>query len=432
MADSPNLLPNLSGVFTQPQQFSIADLLKLADWQNSQKQSQSAPTQTPSTTPGLPPEITTGKSATASVSTPSQYVDLFNQTESKYGLPSGYLHTTAGIESSYNPRSYNELSKAAGLFQFIPGTAKEYGLKNPYDAAASTEAAAQYAAKNQQAFYDKFGKMPTAGELYMMHQQGTDGAIKLFSNPDARAGNIVGTKAITANGGSANMTSGQFTQMWNNRFSARAPVAAAAYSGDDAKSAFDQYRKKPPQQPAPQQTSAPESNHPDIQSAHDTFAQYKRPEAASKDFAERFAPVEGQSSLDVRGDTNQKGTVSAAMQKKFDPYAGLSGLEHVWSEGKKEKGDMLQETIRWAKRNPELAGGAAAIGAYGAYEAGPALASMVAAAPVVRGGIKVAGKILSSPGVQMGLTEVGLGHVADLLHGVHKVGSGIGHLLGME
>ena len=451
MANSPNLLPNLSGVFTQPQQFSIGDLLKLANWQQNQQQPQDQPQPTPSATPGLPSEVTTGHSGSQStnVGAPSQYDDLYAAKEQERGLPAGTLKGMGYIESRHNPRAWNELSHSQykGLMQLGRDEAASNGVTNVWDPVQSIDGAASLASRNQDIFRSQMKRDPTASEIYLMHQQGAAGGMALIQNPDLPAWKALssGTKLdpqtawnhIRANGGNPNAPASQFIQKWDNFYEPLKRGQVSAYSGDDAKSAFDQYRKKPPQQSTPQQSGqqqilAPTDTHPDIQSAHDTFAQYKQSEAVSKDFAERFAPVEGQSSLDVRGDTNQKGTVSAAMQKKFDPYAGLSGLEHVWSEGKKEKGDMLQETIRWAKRNPELAGATAAVGGVAAYAGGRALLPALAATPVVAGGLKVAGKILSSPGVQMGLTEVGLGHVADLLHGIHKVGSGVGHLLGME
>ena len=51
---------------------------------------------------------------TSSSSGPSS---LFSKTQDKYGLPPGYLATTANIESGGNPNSHNEFSGADGLFQ---------------------------------------------------------------------------------------------------------------------------------------------------------------------------------------------------------------------------------------------------------------------------------------------------------------------------
>jgi hypothetical protein len=44
-------------------------------------------------------------------------------------------------ESRHNPRAYNPKSGAAGQYQFLPATARQYGLRDPYDPVASRNAA---------------------------------------------------------------------------------------------------------------------------------------------------------------------------------------------------------------------------------------------------------------------------------------------------
>lgn len=70
---------------------------------------------------------------------------LFQRYETEYGLPSGLLHTMAELESRYNPQAKSRRG-AQGLFQFMPGTAKELGI-DPNDPLQSTEGAARYLAK---------------------------------------------------------------------------------------------------------------------------------------------------------------------------------------------------------------------------------------------------------------------------------------------
>jgi hypothetical protein len=144
--------------------------------------------------------------------------DLFKSTAEKYGLPQGYLDRTAQLESSLNPHAAAKTSSAKGLFQFVDGTAKQYGLTNPFDAAASTNAAAQLAADNAKMFRSSLGREPTPGELYLAHQQGAGGAVKLLSNPSARAVDAVGRQAVLNNGGDPNMTAGEFANKWISKF----------------------------------------------------------------------------------------------------------------------------------------------------------------------------------------------------------------------
>lgn len=143
---------------------------------------------------------------------------LFQAKEQQYGTPPGYLARTAQIESGMNPAAKNPNSSAAGLFQFVDGTAGQYGLSNPLDPVASTDAAARLARDNISTLKTRLNRAPTAAELYLAHQQGAAGAAALLNNPDARAADIVGADAVRLNGGSADMTAGQFAQKWLTKF----------------------------------------------------------------------------------------------------------------------------------------------------------------------------------------------------------------------
>lgn len=131
----------------------------------------------------------------------------------KYGQDPATLMKIAMIESSGNPNAHNK-SGAAGLFQFMPGTAKEYGLTDPYDPIASADAGARLMRDNRQQLVNTLGREPTPGELYLAHQQGSGGASQLLSNPTALARDLVGAKAVTQNGGTADMTAQQFANKW--------------------------------------------------------------------------------------------------------------------------------------------------------------------------------------------------------------------------
>lgn len=49
------------------------------------------------------------------------------------GLDPTIALAQAAAESEYNPNATNPTSGAAGLFQFMPATAAQYGITNPYD-----------------------------------------------------------------------------------------------------------------------------------------------------------------------------------------------------------------------------------------------------------------------------------------------------------
>ncbi|WP_206461381.1 tape measure protein, partial [Acinetobacter baumannii] len=66
--------------------------------------------------------------------------------ESKYNLPAGTLSALHMIESRGNAKAYNKSTGATGGFQFLEGTAKQYGVKDRTDLAQSAEGAGKYMA----------------------------------------------------------------------------------------------------------------------------------------------------------------------------------------------------------------------------------------------------------------------------------------------
>lgn len=193
---------------------------------------------------------------------------IFAAAGAQYGISPDFLARTAQIESGGNPNAKNA-SGAAGLFQFIPSTAKKYGLTNPNDPVAATDAAARLAADNKASLTKSLGREPTDAELYLAHQQGAGGAAKLLRNPDAKASDVVGMKAVIQNGGRPDMTAGQFAKMWTDKYGSggaelgssmamRQPmgqgaVMPASVSGASSGAPFPQIM---PQQPGAQEFQA--------------------------------------------------------------------------------------------------------------------------------------------------------------------------------
>jgi hypothetical protein len=156
----------------------------------------------------------------------------FGSIEQEYGLPEGYLERTAQIESSGNPDAKNPNSSAGGLFQQIDSNAKEFGVTDRFNPEQSTVGAAKFAKQNAAKLRGVLGREPTGAELYLAHQQGGAGAARLLSDRDRPVNTLLSDDAITLNGGSLDMTAGDFADLWIDKWNAtsggRATNAAQA------------------------------------------------------------------------------------------------------------------------------------------------------------------------------------------------------------
>lgn len=161
-----------------------------------------------------------------------------SQAAQQYGVPAAYLQRVAMIESSGRANAVSSTG-AKGPFQFVSGTARRYGLTNPFDWTQSAQAAARLTADNAAYLRKTLGRAPTAGELYLAHQQGAGGAAKLLADPKQLASVAVGARAVQVNGGSAAMQAGEFAGMWTRKFAdldspAPDPTTTAATSAAPA------------------------------------------------------------------------------------------------------------------------------------------------------------------------------------------------------
>lgn len=139
-----------------------------------------------------------------------------------YGVDPEDAIAIATIESRLNPQAKNPSSSAGGLFQFIDGTWAGYGNgKNKFDAYANADAGARLIRDNRNALTQTLGRAPSRGELYMAHQQGLGGAINILKDPNRRAVDAVGAKAVSLNlpeaqqGLAGSISAGEFAQLWD-------------------------------------------------------------------------------------------------------------------------------------------------------------------------------------------------------------------------
>jgi len=138
------------------------------------------------------------------------------QAAAKHGVDPAYLVAAARAESSLDPGAKPRVdpatgkrpSNAAGIFQMVPETAKQFGL--PEDASTAPveqqiEAGARFAALNKKVLQQALKRDPTPGEMYLAHFLGAGDAVKVLTAPKDLSGRgvsldgLVGSKSIAAN-----------------------------------------------------------------------------------------------------------------------------------------------------------------------------------------------------------------------------------------
>lgn len=136
---------------------------------------------------------------------------------SKYGLDARMMTTMAYIESRGNPNAKNP-SGASGIYQFMPSTAKAYGLSNPFNQGANVDAGARFTRDNIKYFTKTVGRPPQPHEVYLLHQQGIGGASAISKAAD-RGTDVPANirRNMNANGGQGK-TPKQFLDYWKAKY----------------------------------------------------------------------------------------------------------------------------------------------------------------------------------------------------------------------
>lgn len=176
----------------------------------------------------------------------------FSALEAENGLPQGYLERTAYLESKGDPNAKNPNSSAGGLFQQIDANAKENNIENRFDPVQSTDGAVDDAVKNTRMLTRVLGRKPTGAELYLAHMQGGAGASRILRDPSAKAIDVVGKDSIVLNGGTVDMTAGEFANLWLDKYNNTKSIpptvgkpsdanAVAAKSGEAIQRAVEDY-----------------------------------------------------------------------------------------------------------------------------------------------------------------------------------------------
>lgn len=134
------------------------------------------------------------------------------------GAPLEWLLKVASIESGGNPSARSPSGKHFGLFQFGDDAAKDVDLQDRLNPRENAVGMGRRYFMLEKQLTDALGRKPSGGEVYLAHQQGGNGAIKLLSSPDEKAVDVVGRAEVLQNGGNPDMTAAQFANRWTGQF----------------------------------------------------------------------------------------------------------------------------------------------------------------------------------------------------------------------
>lgn len=291
----------------------------------------------------------------------------------RYGIPESRLRAFVAIESGGNPGVTTGSYK--GALQLSDREFSRYGGGNIYDPSDNINAGALKLKAEAEDFKRKYGRDPSDGDLYLIHQQGTGGAAAHWANPDQPAWKSMystgegrqkgpgwAKQAIWGNvptpmrakyGSVDNITSRDFTDLWNQRVAhfggngTAQPEGAFSPPPQDIPPVLQaNYGRQPPE--APQVAAAQPAADPTLKSAFAGFVEKplgKMPEALGgkditiKGLAGSFGPVA--SALGGGSD----GQAAADLAK-----AGAQANAQALSDEERQQVAVLQNMLQRRKR----------------------------------------------------------------------------------
>lgn len=144
------------------------------------------------------------------------------------GIDPDYLLSNIGVESNFDAKTVNPDTGAFGYYQFLPSTAKEYGIDKNSTVQEQTQAFIQFTNDNKSYLEKQLGRDVDNLDLYMAHWLGRGGASKVlqYSNdtrfldiPDIGKTYDNPKAVLTQNGLPENATIGEMKRSRANRMS---------------------------------------------------------------------------------------------------------------------------------------------------------------------------------------------------------------------
>lgn len=183
----------------------------------------------PASNPGATGPAAPAPPTTNGPSFSPQVTSAINTASKNNNVPADYMNRTLSIENPKgDPTAKNPNATSSGLYQFTDATAKQYGVTDKNDPNQSADAAAKLYNDNKASLTKSLGYSPPDSQVYLAHQQGAGGAAALLQNPEENAIQTLvdNTKmspkdakaAILNNGGTVDMTSGDFSSKWMDKY----------------------------------------------------------------------------------------------------------------------------------------------------------------------------------------------------------------------
>lgn len=163
-------------------------------------------------------------------------IEVINRVSAQSGVDPTMMKTMAWIESRFNEKAYNK-SSASGVYQFVNGTARQYGLSGQqFDPEANTKAYVKLLNDNMAAL-KRYGIQVSAANLYLAHQQGSGGLKQIMDEASGKGAMSDTVRRNMLNNRPDNMSgtgAGDFLAAWQSKYATIEASVKSVFGGTQA------------------------------------------------------------------------------------------------------------------------------------------------------------------------------------------------------